>query len=68
MINDILSLPEQLRWGIRLELDPIQTGGPIVLIGMGGSAMAATVATLAASPRVPIVVPVSYTHLRAHET
>ena len=56
MINDILSLPEQLRWGTRLELDPIQTGGPIVLIGMGGSAMAATVATLAASPRVPIVV------------
>jgi glucose/mannose-6-phosphate isomerase len=56
MIDDILSLPEQLRWGTGLELDPIRTGGPIVLLGMGGSAMAATVATLAAVPRVPVVV------------
>jgi len=56
MIDDILSLPGQLRWGTGLDVDPLRTGGPIVLLGMGGSAMAATVATLAASPRAPIVV------------
>ena len=56
MINDILSLPEQLRWGTGLDLEPLQTEGPIVLLGMGGSAMAATVATLAATPRVPLVI------------
>ena len=56
MIDDILSLPEQLRWGTGLELEPLRTDGPIVLLGMGGSAMAATVATLAATPRVPMVV------------
>ena len=56
MFDDILSLPEQLRWGTALELEPLRTGGPIVLLGMGGSAMAATVATLSTSPRVPIVV------------
>jgi glucose/mannose-6-phosphate isomerase len=56
MIDDILSLPDQLRWGTGIDLDPIRTTGPIVLAGMGGSAMAATVATLATSPRVPVVV------------
>jgi glucose/mannose-6-phosphate isomerase len=56
MIDDILSLPEQLRWGTGLDLEPIRAGGPIVLLGMGGSAMAATVATLTTSPRVPVVV------------
>ena len=56
MIDDILSLPEQLRWGTELELETLQTDGPVVLLGMGGSAMAATVATLAATPRVPLVV------------
>ena len=56
MIDDILSLPEQLRWGTEIDLDPIRPAGPIVLVGMGGSAMAATVATLATSPRVPVVV------------
>ncbi len=56
MIDDILSLPEQLRWGTGIELNPIRIDGPIVLLGMGGSAMAATVAMQAASPRVPMVV------------
>ena len=56
MIDDILSLPEQLRWGTGLDLEPIRAGGPIVLLGMGGSAMAATVAILTTSPRVPVVV------------
>ena len=56
MLDGILSLPEQLRWGTGLDVEPLRTGGPIVLLGMGGSAMAATVATLAASPRTPMVV------------
>lgn len=56
MLDDILGLPDQLRWGTELDLESVRTSGPIVLLGMGGSAMAATVATLAASSRVPIVV------------
>lgn len=56
MLDDILTLPDQLRWGIGLDAQPIRGGGPIVILGMGGSAMAASVATLAASPRAPIVV------------
>ncbi len=56
MLDDILTLPDQLRWGIGLDAQPIRSSGPIVILGMGGSAMAASVATLSASPRAPIVV------------
>jgi glucose/mannose-6-phosphate isomerase len=56
MIDDICSLPSQLRWGSDLELEPLRGGGPIVLLGMGGSAMAATVAALGAASRSPMVV------------
>lgn len=56
MLDDILSLPGQLRWGIDLDPEPIRSSGPIVILGLGGSAMAGAVATLAASPRAPIVV------------
>ena len=60
MFDDILSLPGQLRWGTDLAPEPIRSDGPIVILGLGGSAMAASVATLAAAPRAPIVVHRSY--------
>jgi len=56
MFDDILSLPEQLRWGIGHDVAPLRSDGPIVLLGMGGSAMAATVGALASTPRAPMVV------------
>jgi len=56
MFDDILSLPQQLRWGIGHDVAPIRSDGPIVLLGMGGSAMAATIGTLASTPRAPMVV------------
>ena len=56
MFDHILSLPEQLRWGIGRDVPPMQPEGPIVLLGMGGSAMAASVGTLVADARTPIVV------------
>lgn len=56
MFDDIMSLPEQLRWGIGHEIAPLRADGPIVLLGMGGSAMAATIGSLASTPRSPMVV------------
>ncbi len=56
MFSHILELPEQLRWGIGREPVPMRPEGPIVLLGMGGSAMAASVGALAADPRTPIIV------------
>jgi len=60
MVDDILTLPDQLRWG--LELDPVGVGSdrPVVLLGMGGSAMAAAVASLAAKSASPVTVHRSY--------
>ncbi|MEA2010016.1 MAG: bifunctional phosphoglucose/phosphomannose isomerase [Actinomycetota bacterium] len=60
MFDDILSLPEQLRWGIGREIALPRFDGPIVLLGMGGSAMAATIGTLASAPRSPMVVHQGY--------
>ena len=60
MFDDILSLPEQLRWGIGHEISPVRLDGPVVLLGMGGSAMAATIGTLASTPRLPMVVHQGY--------
>ncbi len=60
MFDDILTLPEQLRWGIGHEISPLQSDGPIVLLGMGGSAMAATIGTLASRPRHPMIVHQGY--------
>ncbi|MEN8113752.1 MAG: bifunctional phosphoglucose/phosphomannose isomerase [Actinomycetota bacterium] len=56
MFDNIRGLPAQLRWGIGLDAAPLPHDRPVVLLGMGGSAMAATVATLASTPRAPIVV------------
>ena len=60
MFDDIMSLPEQLRWGIGHEIAPLRADGPIVLLGMGGSAMAATIGSLASTPRSPMVVHQGY--------
>ena len=60
MFDDILTLPEQLRWGIGHEIAPLRADGPIVLLGMGGSAMAATIGALASTPRLPMVVHQGY--------
>ena len=56
MFDDILTLPQQLRWGIGHDLASQRSDGPTVLLGMGGSAMAATIGTLASTPRAPMVV------------
>jgi len=60
LLDDVLTLPDQLRWG--LDLDPTGMGSAngMVLLGMGGSAMAATVASLAATSPVRIEVHRSY--------
>ncbi len=60
MFDDIMSLPEQLRWGIGHKIAPLRADGPIVLLGMGGSAMAATIGSLASTPRSPMVVHQGY--------
>ncbi|MEA3511364.1 MAG: SIS domain-containing protein [Actinomycetota bacterium] len=60
MFDDILTLPEQLRWGIGHEIAPLRSDGPIVLLGMGGSAMAATIGTLASTPQHPMIVHQGY--------
>ena len=56
MFDDILSLPGQFRWGMGLDAAPVSSDGPIVLLGMGGSAMAATVGMLASHSNAPMVV------------
>jgi len=60
MFDDILTLPEQLRWGIGHEVAPLRSDRPIVLLGMGGSAMAATIGTLASKSRTPMIVHQGY--------
>lgn len=52
----VLDLPAQLRWGRDVPEPTSQGGRPIVLLGMGGSAMAASVGALAVHADVPIVV------------
>jgi glucose/mannose-6-phosphate isomerase len=54
MVERVGELPEQLRWGIDVPEPTVPRDRPIVLLGMGSSAMAASVGALAA--RTPIVV------------
>jgi len=56
MLDDVLGLPGQFRWGIGRDARAIDAPGPIVLLGMGGSAMAATIGMLAADGRAPMIV------------
>ena len=60
MMEAILTLPDQFRWGIDLDPVPIDADRPIVLLGMGGSAMAASVASLSTSSAHPVAVHRSY--------
>ncbi len=48
MFERILEIPQQLRWGAGLAAPAPPTGRPVVLLGMGGSGMAAAVAALEA--------------------
>ena len=60
MMDHVVELPAQLRWGIDLGVTGQVTDRPVVLLGMGGSAMAATVAGLATTGSAPIIVHRSY--------
>lgn len=60
MLDAVLTLPDQLRWGLDVEAPGVGGDGPIVLLGMGGSAMAASVASLGARSDAPIEVHRSY--------
>lgn len=60
MLDAVLTLPDQLRWGLDVEAPGVGLDGPIVLLGMGGSAMAASVASLGAHSDAPIEVHRSY--------
>ena len=60
LLDDVLTLPDQLRWGLDLDPDGMASERGMVLLGMGGSAMAATVGSLAATSSVPIDVHRSY--------
>ncbi|MCH8899423.1 MAG: bifunctional phosphoglucose/phosphomannose isomerase [Acidobacteria bacterium] len=60
MMDHVVELPAQLRWGIDLGVTGQATDRPVVLLGMGGSAMAATVAGLATTGSAPIIVHRSY--------
>jgi glucose/mannose-6-phosphate isomerase len=60
LLKDVLTLPDQLRWGLEIDPDGMAADRGIVLLGMGGSAMAATVGSLAATSVAPIEVHRSY--------
>lgn len=60
MMEAILTLPDQFRWGLELDPAPIDADRPIVLLGMGGSAMAASVTSLVAESAHPVTVHRSY--------
>lgn len=55
-LTPVLDFPAQLRWGLDVPEPGSQGGRPIVLLGMGGSAMAASVGALAVHTDVPVVV------------
>lgn len=59
-LDDVLTLPDQLRWGVELDPAGVTASRGIVLLGMGGSAMAATIGSLAATSASPIEVHRSY--------
>lgn len=60
ILDPVLTLPDQLRWGLDLDPAGVASERGIVLLGMGGSAMAATVGSLAATSASPIEVHRSY--------
>lgn len=50
MMDRVLEAPAQLEWGAGIDDPELPDDRPIVLLGMGGSAMGAAVGSLAASP------------------
>jgi glucose/mannose-6-phosphate isomerase len=60
MMEHILGLADQLRWGIDVDAPRVSPGRPVVVLGMGGSAMAATVGSLATTSGSPVEVHRSY--------
>jgi len=56
MLERVLALPEQLAWGERLTVPSLPDDRPVVLLGMGGSAMAAAAGSLLAAGPRPVVV------------
>jgi glucose/mannose-6-phosphate isomerase len=50
MMDRVLETPQQLAWGAGVPEPRLPTDRPILLLGMGGSAMGAAVGALAASP------------------
>jgi glucose/mannose-6-phosphate isomerase len=59
-MEEVLGLAEQLRWGSRVDPPSVVDDRPIVLLGMGGSGMAARVGALGADPSRMIAVHSSY--------
>ena len=49
MMDRVFELPAQLRWGVELTPPEVPTGASVLLLGMGGSGMAARVGALRAS-------------------
>jgi glucose/mannose-6-phosphate isomerase len=60
ILDPVLTLPDQLRWGLDIEAPGVAGDRPIALLGMGGSAMAATVGGLAVTGDNPVEVHRSY--------
>lgn len=49
MLDHVLELPDQLRWGAGLDVPAVPAADEVLLAGMGGSAMAGDVAALVAA-------------------
>ena len=56
MMKLVLDSPDHLRWGLDLDLAPLPAADHVVLLGMGGSGMAATAGSMAASSGTVVVV------------
>lgn len=60
MMESVLGLPQQLEWGEDVTVGELPRNRPLILLGMGGSAMAATVGMLTARSPQPMVVHRTY--------
>lgn len=56
----VRGLSDQLRWAVDVDVPQVPDDRPVVVLGMGGSGMAAAVAALAAEGGRPVVVHRSY--------
>lgn len=60
MMDRVLELPQQLAWGRGVTVGDLPRDRALILLGMGGSAMAASVGMLAARRQRPMVVHRTY--------